>query len=157
MRDVLRGYAASVLNGSAPATLPQPAPVAAPLQIAPPTTRIFSTKALTWTDHDGTRRCEHAWTDIDVPPETANRAIRLGAACAMNDPRRKAKLGFAKNTDKPKPEACINLDLDTPATSDPRATEPVISGHRKPTEPAMFTPIDTGRKPFVIRTARAAE
>jgi hypothetical protein len=156
LRSVMQGYAASVLAGSAPAKLPSPAPVAAPVLLAPPTTRVFSTKPVTWTDHGGTRQTAHAWLDLDMPPEIASRAIRLGAACAMNDPRRKTKLGFAKNTAKPQPLDCVNLDANAPVISDPRATEPIISGHRKPAEPAMFTPIDRG-KPFVVRTARAGE
>jgi hypothetical protein len=155
LHSVMKSFAQATLNGSAPASLPQPAPVAAPLLLAPPTTRIFAVKPVTWTDHDGTRRCEHAWLDLDMPPQIANKAIRIGAACAMNDPRRKNKLGFAKTSAKPKPSHCVNLDADAPLVSDPRATAPVLS-HHKPTAQPMFAPIDRG-KPFVVRTARNGE
>jgi hypothetical protein len=153
--SVMRSLAQATLSGSAPANLPQPALVAAPLLLAPPTTRVFSTKPVTWTDHDGSRRTEHAWLDLDMPPTVATKALKIAAAVPMNSPVRKTKLGFAKTSAKPKLSDCINLDADAPLVSDPRATAPVISHHR-PTAQPMFTPVDRG-KPFVVRTARAGE
>jgi hypothetical protein len=159
LHSVMQSFAQSVLAGSAPAKLPSPAPVAAPVLLAPPTTRVFSTKPVTWTDHGGTRQTAHAWLDLDMPPTVATKALKIAAAVPMNSPVRNTKLGFARTSAKPKPSDCVNLDADAPLVSDPRATAPVLSQHKPAAQPAaqpMFTPVDRG-KPFVVRTARAAE
>jgi hypothetical protein len=88
IRGVLQGYVASVLNGSAPARLPQPAPVAAPLLLAPQTTRVFATRDICWTA-DGVVLTQHRWTDVELPPAVAVRALKLGATVPMDSPVRK--------------------------------------------------------------------
>jgi hypothetical protein len=155
LHSVMQSFAQSVLAGSAPAKLPSPAPIAAPVLLAPPTTRVFSVKPVTWTGHDGTRQTAHAWLDLDVTHTVASKALKIAAAVPMNSPVRKVKLGFARTSAKPQPQDCVNLDDDVPLISDPRATAPVLSQHKSTAQPT-FTPVDRG-KPFVVRTARAAE
>jgi hypothetical protein len=154
LKGVIQYHADKVIGGQSPATLPQPAPVAAPLQIVPPTTRLFATRDICWTA-DGVVHTQHRWTDVELPPTISARALKLGAAVPMDNSVRKQRLGYAKTSAKPKPLDCVNLDADAPLVSDPRATAPVLSHHKATAQP-MFAPVDRG-KPFVVRTARNGE
>jgi hypothetical protein len=141
--EVLRYLSAEVTSGRAKATLPEPAPAALPAPQPAPTTRVFTVRDICWTDAEGKLCTQHRWLDVDLPPVTAVRAIKIGAAVKTDDPIRKKQIGFGKHTEL-LPEACTNLDLDAPVVSDSRVVEPT-----------KFTVVDTGRAPFTVRTARS--
>jgi hypothetical protein len=121
---LLRGHAACVLDGSAPATLCAP-DVAAPLLEEPkPLTQVFSLNAIQFTDHHGALRRVGKWHDVELPQEAAERALRLGICVPMSDPRRKKLVG--QSPGHPEPHWCKNLDAEPEpaAVAEPGQPEP---------------------------------
>jgi hypothetical protein len=111
--NLLRSHASQILSGAAPAGLPKPEAAPAPMAAAPETVKVFTVKPIRWQDQGNaafTRR-HPAFSQIDLAPPLAERAIVLNAAIAVNDPRvRTLSRGHAP-VHAPL-EDCINLDGD---------------------------------------------
>jgi hypothetical protein len=84
--QMLRSQAAAVLSGAAPAApaaTPTPEAVVKPVALVPPvTSRVFSTKQVTWSTPDGMRFAPK-YVVLDLPPDVAARALKLGACSAV--------------------------------------------------------------------------
>ena len=91
---LLGNYADAVIAGTAPATLRKP-DVVLPIKAEPQPllTQVFLLHAVKWIDHTGIQRQSGKWVDVELPEETAARALRLGICAPMSDPRRKQLLG----------------------------------------------------------------
>jgi hypothetical protein len=136
---LLRDHAKMVLAGMAPAILPTPEKPNTPTIAAQPvTTRVFATRAISWTDAEGNLRYVGRYNDADLPPETAARALRLKACVPLDDPARRQQKGTWPG--HPDPTQCFSVD--EPSTMAPAA----------PNEPVQFERLDCG-KPYVVRTA----
>jgi hypothetical protein len=110
---LLRSRASQILSGAAPAGLPKPAAPPAPKAAAPEMVTVFTIKPIRWQDQGNaafTRR-HPAFSQINLAPALAERAVVLNAAIAVNDPRvRTLSRGHAP-VHAPL-EHCINLDGD---------------------------------------------
>ncbi len=120
---LLQDCARATIAGTAPAALPQAAPVPEPEQPPPPprTEQLFLMRHVKWTDAAGQLRFGPQFVDAELPPEAAARALKSGAAIVMTDPRRK-QLHGTKAPRLPDPSWCLDLDQD-PASP---TTEPVV-------------------------------
>ena len=128
---LLRGHAAAVLDGTAPAALPSPeAPFVEPAIEKPPTVRLFCMRAVKWTAADGTQRMAQRYQDADLPPSAASRGLASGALVPLDSPLRKQHHGTWPG--HVRADICTDLDADVPAQG---SVDPID---------AAFTPIDRG-------------
>jgi hypothetical protein len=109
---MLRGRAAEVLSGAAPAAMPQPELVPAkPVPVVKPATRqLFALRAISWTEGDQLR-IGRKFTDVELPVAHADRAITARVCVEMNDPARNRQTLNAW-PGHPDPRQCFNLDAD---------------------------------------------
>jgi hypothetical protein len=120
----LRGTVEAIRTGSLP--IPRK-PVAAPpvvIEQLPEITRVFMLKSAKYFDHLG--RLSHAgqYTDCDMPPVVAQRALRYGIATRIDDPRRHQLLG-AKGGAHVNANAIDIADLTTEEAARPPHIAPV--------------------------------
>lgn len=148
INDVLRHRAVLVINGSAPAALPQPEkPQTRPVLVeAPKLERVFAIRHLRFTDSDGIIRRAPKMHAVDLKPEHASRAISRALAIRIDDPRVK-QLSGTFGAQLPNLSWCVNLDSDEAATDAPVDTTPSSTA---PIRHSMFEPLDRG-KPFTLR------
>src|SRR5258706_872284 len=147
---LLRERARLVLDGTAPATLPEAEAAFVPTTpVKPVVRRLFSLKPISWTDANGDLRVAQRWTDIDLPLACADRAIAANACVEMNDPARSQQT-LRQWPGHPNPANCFNLDEPgTAAKADVVDEQP-----REPDEVhSAFQPLDRGQ-PFHMRIAR---
>lgn len=142
----LRRIVAGVSSGELPIPLRgknQPALVAAPP--SPPTERIFTIKSIAWSDEEGKINRARGFNDIDLPPALAARAISLGAATTLDDPRRKKLRGMLAGAGEPLLEKCVPLnDIGELAKDEPSAEA----------SPPIFEPLDhVPRAPFLLTSS----
>jgi hypothetical protein len=144
--ECLRQHGRAVLNRLAPAEMPKPEPapvkpVPVPAAKAPPVVTVFATKPLKWRNADGKQRSCGKCVDIDLPPETAERALACGAAVPLDNPLRKENLGQWPGHFS----LAQCFDLDAAGTAAPQ--------HAAITHSA-FQVVDRG-KPYALRVAGA--
>ncbi len=137
---ILKDRARATLDGSAPATLPKPAPdvATAQLPLPPKTETVFFLRAAKWKDADGKAHLIPKFSDAELPPAIAARALKLGAAVPVTDERRK-KYG-SQSLPPPNEEWCLNLD---------DATDPP----HEPVKHSAFEVVDRG-KPYTLKVVR---
>jgi hypothetical protein len=108
----LRGMVSAVADGRMPIPAPKPEPVPVPApKPAPETRRLFALRAIRWTDAEGRVRHCQQYEDCDLTPLAAQRGLRVGAVCALDDPRRKTLKG-ARGGQHVNVNAIDLLDLD---------------------------------------------
>jgi hypothetical protein len=108
----LRTTVAAIRDGSMP--IPPPKPLAAPVAVAEPapeTRRLFALRPIKWTDAEGHVLYCQQFEDADLTPAAAQRALRVGAVCGLDDPRRKELRG-ARGGHHVNVNAIDLLDLD---------------------------------------------
>jgi hypothetical protein len=142
----LRAHAAMVLDGTAPATIraPDSTEIIEP-EPRPLLDQIFTLNAVKYTDHNGALQHVGRGVDIEVPLACAERALRLGLACDVTDPRRAQRKGWGGH---PERHWCVSLDV-----------EPNTAGLMEPAEsrvPAPGEMIETVGTPYKIHIAREA-
>ncbi len=87
---ILKDRARSTLAGTAPAALPKVETIPEPVQLPPPKTEtVFFLRAAKWKDAEGKTRLIPKWSDAELPPAIAARALAVGAAVPVTDERRK--------------------------------------------------------------------
>jgi hypothetical protein len=118
---VTRLYARQVLDGTAPAALPQAEPAAVKaVQAAPPATRhVFSVRHISWTDPAGLR-VQAGGFECDLPPAVAARGLKSGAVALIGSEAWRTLKGTRPIT-HPAPERCLNLDGDDGGVAEPKA------------------------------------
>ncbi|WP_439370831.1 hypothetical protein [Bradyrhizobium sp. DASA03120] len=108
----LRNMVGAIRDGAAPIPTAKPDGRSAPApEPAPPTMTVFMLRSARYLDGDGRKRFAGQWEDATLPVATAQRALRLGVAVAVTDPRR-AQLRGARGGDF-NPKAPDVVDLDT--------------------------------------------
>ncbi len=142
--EVLHNRVRATLAGTAPAALPKP-DIPAPLisAPAPETKRLWLTRHARWIDASGQNRIGERYSDQDLTPSAAARALASGAAVPLTDPRRRQLKGQPGPHGPRFPTASECEDLDAPA---PSTAEPVVH--------SAFVPLDRG--PVRTGTIRAA-
>jgi hypothetical protein len=91
MPDAIRQGRQAIPRESAPASVAVTEP-------APPTMTVFMLRSAYYRDHDGRKRFGGQWEDATMSVATAQRALRLGVAVPVTDPRR-ARLRGARGGD----------------------------------------------------------
>jgi hypothetical protein len=145
---VMRNHAAAVLSGSAAATLRKAEPVTAPPPKIP-LTRVFLLRHVAWTDVDGNLQNSPAFFDRDLPPELAERAINMGAATILSDPRRR-ELNGTRPLREPPLASCVRLDADASAANEQTSQPEARIMHS--VVDATFERIDRGG-PYLLKTS----
>jgi hypothetical protein len=135
--NLLRSHASQILSGAAPAALPQPAAAPVPMAAAPETVKVFTVKPIRWQDQGNaafTRR-HPAFSQIDLVPALAGRAIALDAAIAVDDPRVRT-LSRSRSPAHAPLEECVCLD-DNPV-------EPTAEPEQQHEEPIKHSAFSKG-------------
>jgi hypothetical protein len=141
--SLLREHGRSVMNGSAPATLPSPtSPFVPTIPAKPVTVCLFATRAISWTDGCSQMRYSQRYTDVELPAATAARALSLKACLPIDDPTRRQHKGTWPG--HPDPANCFNLDAVSPA--DDKAPDGL---------PSQFQPVNRGPA-YQLKIAGAA-
>ena len=142
--SLLREHGHAVLRGDAPPTLPTPqAPLVPTIPAKPETVRLFATRAVSWTDPEGHLRYCQRYNDVDLPPETATRALELKACVPLDDPARRELKGTWPG--HPNPAQCFCLD------STPDAQPANAQAQSAVLERAGF--VETIGEPYTVRVA----
>ena len=116
---------AAVRTGQA--VLAQPAPAPVPLPPPAPVTQVCVLKAIAWLDAANVVQTAARGADISLPPKTAQRAIEIGACCAMSDARRRMVKENPGRLGKPLFRNCVQLsDGMVDNEPEPFAPEPVM-------------------------------
>ena len=126
---LLRERARATLAGTAAAALPKPETPPAPQAPPPKTERVFLRQDVKWTDASGQLRLAPQFSDAELPPAAAGRALKSGAALSLDNPRRKKLYGI-KPPRQPDPSRCQSLDA-----------EPIVAA---PVRHSAFEPMDRG-------------
>lgn len=132
----LRGMVDAIHDGTAPVPAAKPVSASVPVpEPAPPTMTVFMLKSSHYRDHDDRKRFAGEWEDAIMPVTTAQRAMRMGVAVPVTDPRR-ARLRGTRGGDHD-PRAGDVIDLDA-------IEEPKKVSHADPVlRAANFTPLPT--------------
>jgi hypothetical protein len=144
----LRASVAGILDGHHP--IPSTPEVVVPVEekLAPPLTSLFTLHAVAWRDHHGMQRQSAKWLDVELPKETAARALRLGLCAPMNDPRRKTHLGMGGGH-HPEPNWLNDLDNEVGPNIAENSAQPVVN----PVVHSAFQSAKVG-VPYTIQIAR---
>lgn len=143
----LRGMVDAVRDGVAP--IPAAKPTSVPLsEQSPPTQMVFMMKSANFRDHDSRSRFAGQFEDATMPVATAQRALRLGVAVPLTDPKR-AQLRGARGGDfDPKARDVVDLDAVEEHKAVPH-NDPVLRA-------ANFTPLPTaGPRTILIDVPRS--
>jgi hypothetical protein len=137
LAEVLRQRVRQVLDGTAPAKLPTPeTPFKPTIPEKPVTRRLFALRAVSWREGDVLRAAQR-YTDVDLSPECAARAIKARVCVEVDDPVRRQNKGTWPG--HPDPDQCFNLDGDV---AEPQSDVLKHTGF-----------VETIGKPYIVRTA----
>ena len=132
----LRGMVDAIRDGITPIPAAKPASASVPApEPSPPTETVFMMKSAKYRDHDGRSRFAGQWEDATMPVATAQRALRLGVAVPVTDPKRARLRGTRGGDFNPRAPDVVDLDAVEEPKGVPHAN-PVLSG-------AHFTPLPT--------------
>jgi hypothetical protein len=138
----LRGMAAAIRDGAAPIPprKPEPEPVQT-IEAAPPTQIVFLVRSVKFKNYAGKTVHGLQYMDCEMPLETAQRALRCGAAVSLANPRRR-ELHGARGGVHVDPNSPDLLDLDAVEEAKvpyngPDSNNPVLAA-------ARFTRVDRG-------------
>ncbi|WP_456770084.1 hypothetical protein [Bradyrhizobium sp. USDA 4448] len=139
----LRGLVDTIRDGVAP--IPAAKPVSASVPVpdpSPPTQTVFMMKSAKYRDHDGRSRFAGQFEDVLMPVATAQRALRLGVAVSLTDPKR-AQLRGSRNGDfDPRAPDVVDLDAVEEHKAVPHI-DPVLRA-------ANFTPLPTPKPRTIL-------
>ncbi|MCK1495043.1 hypothetical protein IVB14_32725 [Bradyrhizobium sp. 180] len=116
----LRGMAGPIREGAAPIPAAKPAdtPIAA-AEPAPPTQTVFMLKSAKFREHDGRSHFAGQWEDATMPVATAQRALGMGIAVPVTDPRRAQLRGTRGGDFSPQAPDVVDLDAMPQVETDP--------------------------------------
>lgn len=136
MSDVRRSMAAVKDGSTAIPRRPAPAEQAAAPRPTPPTMAIFMLRSAHFRDHDGRKHFAGQWEDATMPVATAQRALSMGIAVPMTDPRRAQLRGCRGGDFEPRAADVVDLDAIETHPSKPNVEpDPIL-------REANFTVID---------------
>jgi hypothetical protein len=144
----LRASVAGILAGHVP--IPSAPEVIMPIEaeLTPPLMSLFTLHAIKWIDQHGMQRQSGKWLDVELPAESAARALRLGMCAPINDPHRKTHRGHGGGF---APQANWLNDIDNEVGPD------IADGaSQKVSDPAVhsaFQPPIVGA-PYTVQIAR---
>jgi len=144
----LRASVAGIFAGHVP--IPSAPEVVVPVEeeFTPPLKSLFTLHAVKWVDQRGMQRQSGKWLDVELPEETAARALRLKMCVPINDPLRKTHRGHGGGF---APQANWLNDIDKEVGPDiaenpaPQETDPVVH--------SAFQPAKIGA-PYTVQIAR---
>ncbi|MDA9493709.1 hypothetical protein [Bradyrhizobium sp. CCBAU 11361] len=132
----LRGMVDAIHNGVAPIPAAKQVSASVPVpEPSPPTQTVFMMKSAKYGDHDGRCRFAGQWEDATMPVTTAQRALRLGVAVPVTDPKRARLRGTRGGDFNPRAPDVIDLDAVEEPKNLPQF-DPVLRS-------ANFTPLPT--------------
>lgn len=139
----LRGMVVAVREGVAPIPAAQPVTTSVPIaEPSPPTQMIFMMKSANFRDHDGRIRFAKQFEDATMPVTTAQRALRMGVAVLVTDPKRARLRGTRGGDFNPRAPDVIDLDV---------VEEPKNLPHFDPVpRSANFTPLPTAEPRTIL-------
>jgi hypothetical protein len=146
----LRSKATSVRSGQS--QIPRRAPPPAPLPPPPEVQKIWTIQPIAWTQ-GGRTEIRDLNEQVDLSPALAKKAIAIGAAVSLDDPRFNKQVASWRRYHgygAPDLEQCVRLDDATESAASreqPRPEVPIVHSALDPN----FEILDRG-KPFVIRT-----
>lgn len=116
----LRGMVGPIREGAAPIPAAKPAdtPIAA-AEPAPPTQTVFMLKSAKFREHDGRSHFAGQWEDATMPVATAQRALGMGIAVPVTDPRRAQLRGTRGGDFSPQAADVVDLDAMPQVETDP--------------------------------------
>lgn len=110
---MLRRCASEVVSGAAAAAMPTAeTPFVHKVPLVPTTTRVFTSRAISWTDAAGQLRLCQRYQDADLPPGVAERALKAGICLTMDNPARRKFRGSWPG--HPDPSNVTHLDPVVP-------------------------------------------
>jgi hypothetical protein len=129
---LLRVHAAAVLRSEAPATMKMPdAPFVEPIAVEAAVVQLFCMRPVKWRDANGKQVVAQKFTDAELTPQAAKRALSENACVRMNDSLRRQHHGTTPGHADPR----LALDLDADPASIPQtapiqhsAFEPAVVG-----------------------------
>lgn len=127
--------APAVLHTQDPQLVPPPPPPTASVQ------NVFLIQDVKWTDASKQMRLQRAFTMCSLPVEKAHLALKIGAACSVDDERVKRYRG-ASAPGHPSPTATSTKDLD----GEPSNAPPILH--------SAFEPHPDQRQPYKVSTPR---
>jgi hypothetical protein len=144
----LRDHRNRVLDKRSPATLTKPAAPRIVTAVRDPVvTRLFTTRNICWTDGDGKVQSAGKYNVVDLPVETAKRALASDACREIGSELWKA-WGNTKAPLKPPIAECVSVEAGGGNTAE------VVPLSAQPND-ARFTKIDRG-PPVILQIPREA-
>ncbi|QQO33196.1 hypothetical protein JJC00_32460 [Bradyrhizobium diazoefficiens] len=124
----------AIHNGAAPIPAAKAVSASVPVpEPAMPTQTVFMMKSAKYRDHDGRSRFAEQSEDADMPVTTAQRALRLGVAVPVTDPKGARLRGSRGGDFDPKAPDVVDFDA---------VEEPKNVSHIDPVlREANFTPL----------------
>jgi hypothetical protein len=115
---LLREHRECVLRGEgSPKLAEPPQPYIEVLPPVAPTETLFALRSIKWRDDAGKQRSSGQFTDVELPPRAAARALQSGACTRLDDPRR--RMNRTQGVPPPKLDGCLDLDLDEAPPPEP--------------------------------------
>ncbi|WP_176946136.1 hypothetical protein [Bradyrhizobium sp. Rc2d] len=137
----LRGMVRAIQDGVAP--IPAAKPISASVPVSePPTQTVFMMKSAKYRDRDGRSRFAGQFEDADMPVTTAQRALRLGVAVPVTDPKRARLRGSRGGDFDPRAPDVVDLDAVEEHKHVPHI-DPVLRA-------ANFTPLPTAEPRTIL-------
>ncbi|MDA9501535.1 hypothetical protein [Bradyrhizobium sp. CCBAU 11357] len=134
----LRGMVDAIRDGIAPIPAAKPEATSVPMtEPSAPMQTVFMMKSAKYRDHEGRSRFAGQFEDATMPVMSAQRALRMGVAVPVTDPRR-AQLRGSRGGDF-NPRAPDVVDLDAVEEQKPESLPHVNPVVRE----ANFTPLPT--------------
>ncbi|WP_461322305.1 hypothetical protein [Bradyrhizobium diazoefficiens] len=106
----LRGMVDAIHDGVAPIPAAKPVSASVSAPEPSPTRTVFMLKSSHYRDHDGRKRFAGQWEDATMPVTTAQRALRMGVAVLVTDPKRARLRGTRGGDFNPNASDVVNLD-----------------------------------------------
>lgn len=138
----LRGMVDAIGDGVVPIPAAKPVASVPVPEPALPTMTVFMMKSAKYRDHDGRSRFAGQFEDVLMPVATAQRALRLGVAVPVTDPKRARLRGSRGGDFDPRARDVVDLDAVEEHKALPHI-DPVLRA-------ANFTPLPTAEPRTIL-------
>lgn len=139
----LRGMVDAIRDGVVPIPAAKPEATSVPMaEPSAPTQTVFMMKSAKYRDHDGRSRFAGQFEDAEMPVATAQRALRMGVAVLVTDPKRARLRGTRGGDFDPRAPDVVDLDAADEHAAVPHI-DPVLRA-------ANFTPLPTAEPRTIL-------